>query len=260
VTALLSLSALGYFIGWREASAYYGKLGAPWAVLMLPPFALLQLSPEIAVLIGIVAFLGFEALATGQVSAQSLRRWTLIILMIAIGLYYASSQLSHWLTAWEAYFATRLVAWAFAISAGLTVAELLGHLKLAGWQMKPTHMVLIFGVVWFGLLVAPDQLGQARALYHLDPATTELPLVELRSSPPDLKSARRQSVDRYFTRSAILWASRRTNHRFKFYKRGQQFIRLHNETLSVAAMRVNNPDCSRVGQPLRPSPSSNRFC
>ena len=54
-------------------------------------------------------------------------------------------------------------------------------------------------------------------------------------------------VQRYFTRSAVLWAFCRTNHRFKFYKRGQQFIRLHNETLSVVAMRVCNPDRLPVG-------------
>jgi hypothetical protein len=37
------------------------------------------------------------------------------------------------------------------------------------------------------------------------------------------------------------------NCRFKFQKRRQFFIGTHNETLSVAAMRVNNPDCSPVG-------------
>jgi hypothetical protein len=37
------------------------------------------------------------------------------------------------------------------------------------------------------------------------------------------------------------------NCRFKLNKRSQLFIRMHNETLSVAAMRVNNPD----GLPLR---------
>ncbi len=42
-----------------------------------------------------------------------------------------------------------------------------------------------------------------------------------------------------FTRSAILWASRRTNRRFEFHKRGQQFIRVHNETLSVVAAIQN---------------------
>jgi hypothetical protein len=34
------------------------------------------------------------------------------------------------------------------------------------------------------------------------------------------------------------------NRRFEFQKRRQYFIRTHNETFSVAAMRVHNPDCS----------------
>jgi hypothetical protein len=33
-------------------------------------------------------------------------------------------------------------------------------------------------------------------------------------------------------------------HRFRSYKRRQYFIGVHNETLSIVAMRVNNPDCS----------------
>jgi hypothetical protein len=32
------------------------------------------------------------------------------------------------------------------------------------------------------------------------------------------------------------------NRRFEFEKRGQPFIGTHNETLSIAAVRVNNPD------------------
>ena len=36
------------------------------------------------------------------------------------------------------------------------------------------------------------------------------------------------------------------NRRFKFQKRSQLFIRVHNETLSVVPMRVSNPDCSPV--------------
>ena len=36
------------------------------------------------------------------------------------------------------------------------------------------------------------------------------------------------------------------NRRFQFNKRSQLFIHVHNETLSVAAIRVNNPDRSPV--------------
>ena len=74
VAALVSLSALGYYIGWREASAYYAALGAPWAVSMLPSVALLQLSADIALFIGLSAFFGFNNLATGHVTAKRLSR------------------------------------------------------------------------------------------------------------------------------------------------------------------------------------------
>jgi hypothetical protein len=37
------------------------------------------------------------------------------------------------------------------------------------------------------------------------------------------------------------------NRRFEFEKRGQLFIRANDEAISIAAMRVNNEDRSRVG-------------
>jgi hypothetical protein len=39
----------------------------------------------------------------------------------------------------------------------------------------------------------------------------------------------------------------RANGRLKFDKRGQLFIRTHNEAFTVAAMCVCNPDCLPVG-------------
>src|SRR5207249_10358305 len=38
-----------------------------------------------------------------------------------------------------------------------------------------------------------------------------------------------------------------TNRPFQFQKSSQLFIRVHNETFSVVAMRVGNPDWSPVG-------------
>jgi hypothetical protein len=37
------------------------------------------------------------------------------------------------------------------------------------------------------------------------------------------------------------------DHRFEFQKRSQLFVSTHNETLSVAAMRANNPNRSPFG-------------
>jgi hypothetical protein len=39
----------------------------------------------------------------------------------------------------------------------------------------------------------------------------------------------------------------RANRRFEVQKRSQLFIRTHNETFSVVAMRVHNPDRLPVG-------------
>ena len=51
------------------------------------------------------------------------------------------------------------------------------------------------------------------------------------------------------------------NRRSQFKKRGQLFIRVHNETLSVVAMRINQSRLfARWNQSLRRSPNSNRLC
>ena len=53
----------------------------------------------------------------------------------------------------------------------------------------------------------------------------------------------------------------RPNRLFKFHKRGQLFIGVHNKAFSVVAMRVGNPDGSPVrNQRLRRTPNSNWIC
>jgi len=42
-------------------------------------------------------------------------------------------------------------------------------------------------------------------------------------------------------------AEREAAQRSRFYKSGQHFIRVHNETVAVAAMCIRNPDGSPVG-------------
>ncbi len=38
----------------------------------------------------------------------------------------------------------------------------------------------------------------------------------------------------------------RANHRFEFHKPAEFFVRVHNEPVSVAAMRVRNPDRAEI--------------
>jgi hypothetical protein len=55
-------------------------------------------------------------------------------------------------------------------------------------------------------------------------------------------------VSEYLASLSSLFAAS-ADHRFRFKKRGQLFIRTHNETLSVAAMRVSNPKRFRFLNP-----------
>ena len=55
-----------------------------------------------------------------------------------------------------------------------------------------------------------------------------------------LLDSRRKSVEVYFTLPAVLLTCQSPA---PFQKRSQLFIGVRNETLSVVAMRVNNPGC-----------------
>jgi hypothetical protein len=70
-SAAIAVSALGYFIGWREASSY-SALGAPWAVSMLSPLRLLQMSASIVLPMALFAFMSVEWLVKDMTSTRAL--------------------------------------------------------------------------------------------------------------------------------------------------------------------------------------------
>jgi hypothetical protein len=181
VTALISLSALGYFIGWRQASAYYEALRAPWAASMLQPISLLQLSASSAVFIGISAFAAFTNLATGSTSQKGLDRLCVVLIIVAVALLFG--RMTNWLSPKNAYAAATIGVLAYEAAAGITGAQLLARLSLSGWRLNVGHFGLLYFVVWCGLLTAPDQFGRARAEYDLDANASPLPAVALPDSP-----------------------------------------------------------------------------
>jgi len=49
------------------------------------------------------------------------------------------------------------------------------------------------------------------------------------------------------------------NQQFEFHKRRRFFIGMHNETLSIVAMRVHDPDCSSLAVEEGWDPRSNNL-
>ena len=83
------------------------------------------------------------------------------------------------------------------------------------------------------LILGTASLEQARNLA----AENVLRLIQIRLATPSLAKISTTSQDNSAT----------TNRRLGFQKRAQLFIRSRNKTLSVAAMRVCNPDRSPAG-------------
>ncbi|MBP6521076.1 hypothetical protein [Shewanella sp.] len=178
IAAILSLSALGYFVGWREANSYYTALGAAWAAASVSPLALLQLSANTIVTVAAAAFFSLILVLEKKVSLRNLSRFCAACLGIA-GIFLAASQgLFGYAPPSRAHILASVGSLFFAISAGVTLSELIGHIRQSSQPISSGHLWLIYWFVLPGMFWAPDRLGEARALRDAEPLSSPLPVVE----------------------------------------------------------------------------------
>lgn len=175
--AVVGLSALAYLAGWREASAYYSKLGAPWVLSILSTAQIMQQSIELISVVAIFSFLSVLKLLNKASSADSFRHWSIYMMGGATLLYGGGLALKQWLGPGAAYVCSILAGIMWAISAGLTVGELIGRLTETNLRWESRHLWLVYFAVWCGLFVAPDYMGRAQAEIDSNPKLSKLPVV-----------------------------------------------------------------------------------
>lgn len=173
------LSALALLAGWREASAYYSELGAPWATGMLAPTHFFLLSASIVITIGMFTVLSVYWLTEQLATATKLCRWSLIILVPAGIFVLASLDPWHWFSIMTVYLCAVGYAHLIAAAAGLTVGELIASLAEQEMKWHSYHVWLMYWVVFVGLLQAPDRVGTAKALLDGDLQSSKLPVVSI---------------------------------------------------------------------------------
>ena len=179
IGAIVSLSALGYFIGWRESQSYYVSLGASWAASAVSPLALLQLSATTLVVIATSTFFSLILLFDGRATARRLSIACAVCLAIA-ALCLVSSQGTFGSISPSPAHALASVGSVFcALSAGITLTELVAHSRESKKEVSSGHLWLVYWFVLPGLFWAPDRLGQARALRDVEPSASALPSVDL---------------------------------------------------------------------------------
>jgi len=181
--AVVGFSAVAYLAGWREASAYYDKLGAPWVLSTLSSAQIMQESMGLVSIVAITGFISVILLLEESHSADSLRSWSLNMLLGASLFILAGNMLKQWLGLPTAYVFSFIAAILWAISAGLIVGELIGTLTETKLQWGRRHLHLVLLVVGLGLFLAPSYRGQARAEIDSNPKLSKLPMVSLSASP-----------------------------------------------------------------------------
>ena len=175
VGGLVSLSAVGYFAGWRQTQTYYSSIGASWAASLIPPQALLQLSAGTMLAIVLGSFYSFILIIESKVRVRTLT-WTCtalllvatVFLLIAQGTFGAvSPQAASLLSSGGAILC--------AVTAGITITEFYAGLKSQQSVNSSGQLWLVFWFVLPGLFWAPDRLGLSNSIRDTDPVSSPLP-------------------------------------------------------------------------------------
>jgi hypothetical protein len=180
----VGFTGLAYITGWRETSAYYRELGAPWATSLLTPAQIMQASIWLIALISLFAFISILALVEKNVGQKGLRRWSIVFLILAVVVYASSWALEGRVSASATNLLLGTTGLFWAVSAGTTVGELIACLALQEFKWGGYEVFLLYFVFLYGLSQAPTVMGESRARLAGEPASTSLPSVTLVGSVP----------------------------------------------------------------------------
>jgi hypothetical protein len=182
INIIVSLSALGYFSGWRESQAYYASIGASWAASSVPPLTLLQLSANTIAAVFFGGFFSLTLLIDNKIEIRKLSWACAFLLFVASSCLVTSQGFFGQLSSTAAYLFAYVGSLLCAVTAGVTLTELYGHSRASQNRISVDHLWLIYWVVLPGLFWAPDRLGQAQSLRDMDATHSPLPIVSFEST------------------------------------------------------------------------------
>jgi hypothetical protein len=213
--AVAGISALGIFAGWREVSAYYSELGAPWVSGMLSPSRLIASSFSLMGTICLFTFLSVWGLSANSITENSLRRASIVAIGLATLCYIAGIAPIHWFEKVTIYIFAIAAAQLSALSVGLTIGELIAGLAERDLKWNGYHVWLLHWIVLVGLLQAPNRLGSALA--EIDGAldSTKLPIISTAVAVPNRTWRLVTTIDSSFL--AVALGPRRDDHVFRVF-------------------------------------------
>lgn len=217
--AVAGISALGLLAGWREVSAYYSELGAPWVLGMLNPSRLVAYGAGLMGTIGLFTLLSVYWLSAESITEKGLRSAAIVALVLATPFLLAGLVPAHWFEPSTIYIFAILAAQLTAVSVGLTIGELIAGLAERDLKWQGYHVWLLYCVVLFGLLQAPDRLGRAKAQLDGAPTATSLPIISTTAAMSGRVWRLVATIDGSFL--AVALGAKREEHVFRIFSAGE---------------------------------------
>ena len=125
------------------------------------------------------AFTSVYSIAAADATHRGMRWWAILTLVAGIAFWIVDAIPLESITFESRTLLSGLGAILFAVSAGLTIAEVVARYKEDGFRWRSYHLWLLFFVVILTFVWAPARMGEARARLNMASATTALPIVEL---------------------------------------------------------------------------------
>lgn len=175
---ILGVVAIAYLIGQNYLSAYFGEVGAPWAMTYFTYDQIAREGVGITSLFVIAFFISLIGLLNGTSSSKSLERWAKCLALIgSIPLIIVTVVPSVYLSAKVLAILSIIAGFCFAISAGATLGELVARLKDSKSEWKGYHLTLVLFVYLFVVSQAPSFSGRAKAEIDMNIEESSLPYI-----------------------------------------------------------------------------------
>jgi hypothetical protein len=178
--AIGGLSAIAYYFGWREQTAYYTALGCPWFVSMLSTSDFIQVSAPTLFSICVGAFLMFERLLMGSTTPRSLSRvakWAGTIGFFGVTTLDFEIQKYVGTTAAHIIAITSLIL--LLCAAAWLIGDLISRLAQTELRWEAQHIWIVYLLIFYGLWTLPDSQGRMRANDDSDLRGTRLAQISI---------------------------------------------------------------------------------
>lgn len=174
---LVGFTALVYFVGWRESTAFYQEMGAPWASELLTTPQVMHAGESLVLMSILPIVISAMVLMGGQGSIKSFIAWQLLFLVASFIFLVAQTLPDDWVGQGKKDLFLYISSFCYALLLGTAVGELLAYISFGRGIRHKDWTDFINLAVFFAMLNAPTYLGQARARAEVNAPVSEKKLV-----------------------------------------------------------------------------------